>query len=239
MLEIMEEALQQLYWACRAKEGLPEPLQSRSNGRINIKDILEGLGLDSSGFSDAASSSNARPPPSVTASPSVSFSDLQQLPQGETTTTTSFVNGEETLRPLQDFDFDMSGGDFEQFQSVSTVTPPQSATPSTGMFEGQEASAYLVNSPSFQHQQNCQLHLLCRMNRLQRRAVSFHNFNTDESTRPRHTSLTNEVCCEPSEIETAELMGNAPGPFDFTATGVDSSLCYDNSFPMPSLTVPR
>ncbi|KIW60998.1 hypothetical protein, variant [Exophiala xenobiotica] len=237
MLEIMDEALQRLYWACRAKQCLPELLQNRSNGRINTKDIVEGLGLDSSGFSDAAFSSNARPPPSVTASPSVSFTDLQQLSQGETTT--SFVNAEETLQPLQDFDFDISGGDFEQFQSASTVTPPQSATPSTGMFEGQEASTYLTNSPSFQHQQNCQLHLLCRMNRLQRRAVSFHNFNTDESTRLRHTSLINQVCCEPSEIETAGLIGNAPGPFDFTSTGVDSSMCYDYAFPMPSLTVPR
>ncbi|KAK5454361.1 hypothetical protein LTS15_006361 [Exophiala xenobiotica] len=238
MLEIMDEALQRLYWACQAKEGLPEPFLNRPDGRITTKDILEGLGLESTGFSDAASSSNARPLPSVTGSPSVSFSDLQQLPLRETTP--PFANGEETLQSLQDFDFDMPSGDFEQSQSASTVTPPQSsATPSPGMFEGQEASTYLLNSPSFQHQQNCQLHLLCRMNRLQRRAGSFHHFQTDESKKPRQASLTNQVFCEPSEIAT-ELVGNSPGPFEFAAPGLESSMGYDlNAFPMPSLTVPR
>ncbi|KAL6240269.1 hypothetical protein RBB50_012816 [Rhinocladiella similis] len=45
MREVMDEALQQLYWACRQKSGFPGKVPDESAGVITTDEILKGLGL--------------------------------------------------------------------------------------------------------------------------------------------------------------------------------------------------
>jgi hypothetical protein len=45
MREVMDEALQQLYWACRHKSGFPGEVPDESTGVVTTDAILNGLGL--------------------------------------------------------------------------------------------------------------------------------------------------------------------------------------------------
>jgi hypothetical protein len=46
MHDVMDEALQRLYWACREGRGFPGVIPDESNGRLSANAILRGLGLD-------------------------------------------------------------------------------------------------------------------------------------------------------------------------------------------------
>jgi hypothetical protein len=45
MFKVMDKALQQLYWACRRKDGFPGVPPDEGTGTISTNDILEALGL--------------------------------------------------------------------------------------------------------------------------------------------------------------------------------------------------
>lgn len=45
MQDVIDEALQRLYWACREGRGFPGVLPDESNGRVSTDAILRGLGL--------------------------------------------------------------------------------------------------------------------------------------------------------------------------------------------------
>jgi len=45
MQEVMDEALQRLYWACREGRGFPGAVPDESGGRVSTDAILRGLGL--------------------------------------------------------------------------------------------------------------------------------------------------------------------------------------------------
>ncbi|KAK5437527.1 hypothetical protein LTR34_001071 [Exophiala xenobiotica] len=46
MHDVMDEALQRLYWACREGRGFPGVIPDESSGRVSANAILRGLGLD-------------------------------------------------------------------------------------------------------------------------------------------------------------------------------------------------
>ncbi|KIW17328.1 hypothetical protein PV08_04520 [Exophiala spinifera] len=46
MHDVMDEALQRLYWACREGRGFPGVIPDESSGRVSTDAILRGLGLD-------------------------------------------------------------------------------------------------------------------------------------------------------------------------------------------------
>lgn len=53
MLELTDEALQRLYWACRRQEDFPGVLPNELRGIVTTNDILAGLGLAGPDFIDS------------------------------------------------------------------------------------------------------------------------------------------------------------------------------------------
>jgi hypothetical protein len=52
MKEATDTAIQQLYWACRRKQGFPGQIPDESSGQISTTDVLRGLGLLGDDFED-------------------------------------------------------------------------------------------------------------------------------------------------------------------------------------------
>ena|SRR5882757_10204516 len=55
LLDVIDEALQRLYWACREKSDFPGQIPNESIGKVTTHSILDGLGLigpelDEAGF---------------------------------------------------------------------------------------------------------------------------------------------------------------------------------------------
>jgi hypothetical protein len=52
MKEATDTAIQQLYWACRRKQGFPGQIPDESNGHVSTTDVLRGLSLLGNDFED-------------------------------------------------------------------------------------------------------------------------------------------------------------------------------------------
>ncbi|KIV87005.1 hypothetical protein PV11_02578 [Exophiala sideris] len=186
MLEIMDKALQRLYWACRNQEGLPGNLVLSCKANITTKDILEGLGFDVSELHEA----DTRKLSTDTAVSSLEFQDLDQVQSGKMTPDEDILSP--VLSPSANFGFDPPSPLLDQTQSTAR-TPVTLADPSASPYEATKQPTLgfpLLSTrfPQIPHRDSCQLHLLCRR-RQHERQTGLNRKTSSASPLEQHMSV--------------------------------------------------
>ena len=238
MLEIMDKALQRLYWACRNQEGLPGNLARSYKATISTKDILEGLGFDVSELHDA----DTRKSSTDTAVSSFESQHLDPVQSAKTTPDEDIFSP--ALSPSVNFGFDPPSPLHSQSLSTDAIpiiladvsAPPYEATK-------KPTSSLLLQStrfPQIPHRDSCQLHLLCRRRQLEQQ-TGFSCKTSSASPLRQNMSvpmLSNEFMEDLRSTSKRKSKQQLLGKVADTTTWTDSSMEYMSSYDsyLPSMS---
>ncbi|KAI1624145.1 hypothetical protein EDD37DRAFT_609159 [Exophiala viscosa] len=238
MLEILDKALQRLYWAWRNHEDLPENLIRGYKASIITNDILQGLGFNVSELHEP----DTRKSSTDTAVSSLGSQDADQVQSGKTTPDEDIFGP--ALSPSVNFGFDPPSPIPGQVQSADT-TPITLADLSASPYEAIKVRTSSLpfqwtRFPQIPHRDSCQLHLVCRRRRLERqtgvsrKASTASSLGENVSVPMSSNESMEDLTSTSSRNLKNQLLGKTVNITTWTGSPVGHRSSYDSYLPSMS-----